>query len=1054
MPTILDQNRAIARDKMIRLRERINFLYQIADDSGQLAALKAVIAAAGLPSEFDSQIDQLTEGEFILEAILLNTEKFFFDNGLYGGGSAVGDGLQDIAELTLLGPSDREDKQMRLVEDEGWTYRFDAESTADPADDGVEIPDDLSHPADPGRWIKIEVTEASEVGFDDSTANLGTSNLQNAVEALAVTGRDAYLYVDADTQTEAEIVTAINDMKTSMAATITAKGYAVVELDGKISWKTQGQEPDPCDNIIFVKTDNFIFEFPSDMDTGEYTTAYFRGRNCTLTGGMGKILTPAGISTATRRAIWEGDQSGVCEGWEQFPNGFSNTADLYPQVFFNAIGQDCTIRNIHKRPTSVDLTINAVTDAGGFARFNYDEGPFGGGAYRWVDEGSLLIVSGSTHYNGVHRVTGVSATGQYITTATAWTNPDTGTAVYRGINREIQALRVGYPDSPFIATGYGLNVENLSYVREILFSGADSVVRNIRGAAELRAELGSDDSTVSGVYGNSTLVTHVDLNGDRCSVEGYNAEGRIEVNGTQCRVTGVQDFVNDGNALIVNGADAYIGDVVYSSYGAGCRFLADDIHVSNMRGNLLIEVNGDRLRIANSRCRGLYATGESIGCRIEALLYGEISGVSYEPDLSNFVNSKFDLTTQIWGNTYRIGSIKGFGKGNTFKWHMKTRTNRDDGDRIRLWFTGNNPDGNGTDGDTFEITWDTGSLTYEVDFSGTHPPSGGGIEYIDVSAHAGDNAAIMQAIGEAISNSVAPFEAGISGATYLRLAATRFIAMWPSDTNPAGNVVSIADTTGSSSWLTINSQGTGSPVEDLCYVHNCEDCDFEISVPSRPGINSDYEKVVVAAILDTAIGGSVKVVPYELNAEDEPAVVCLSPSVDYKIVNPKGKVFMGYELGSVGKITFTGLGGGSSIDTLNVAAVDILTGPVSWNTDLDTTMDDLVADINSNSGVSGYRAERSPEDSIGVIKIFEVIADETSNDALTATFTGGGAYTSINIKGGVELGLTKALLNTTAKDLHFSDNATANPTTKVAGIAVLENASTGNTVNNSVTEVS
>lgn len=53
-----------------------------------------------------------------------------------------------------------------------------------------------------------------------------------------------------------------------------------------------------------------------------------------------------------------------------------------------------------------------------------------------------------------------------------------------------------------------------------------------------------------------------------------------------------------------------------------------------------------------------------------------------------------------------------------------------------------------------------------------------------------------------------------------------------------------------------------------------------------------------------------------------------------------------------------GLTGGASgsVDSIEIAGVELLTGPVSFNTNLDTTASDVATDININTGTHGYTA--------------------------------------------------------------------------------------------------
>jgi hypothetical protein len=67
--------------------------------------------------------------------------------------------VQDTTELTALSGGDLEDKQMRLVEDDGAIYRYDEQSTVAI---GTEVfaPDSVT-PPDPGRWIKVQAATQS-----------------------------------------------------------------------------------------------------------------------------------------------------------------------------------------------------------------------------------------------------------------------------------------------------------------------------------------------------------------------------------------------------------------------------------------------------------------------------------------------------------------------------------------------------------------------------------------------------------------------------------------------------------------------------------------------------------------------------------------------------------------------------------------------------------------------------------------------------------------------------------------------------------------------------
>ena len=80
-------------------------------------------------------------------------------------------GVQTVAALQALDENSRADKQIRLLEDKGNSYRFDLTSTA--ATDGDEVirPDDVGSDSSAGRWIKIVGLGGDVVGPASSTDN-------------------------------------------------------------------------------------------------------------------------------------------------------------------------------------------------------------------------------------------------------------------------------------------------------------------------------------------------------------------------------------------------------------------------------------------------------------------------------------------------------------------------------------------------------------------------------------------------------------------------------------------------------------------------------------------------------------------------------------------------------------------------------------------------------------------------------------------------------------------------------------------------------------------
>jgi len=96
-----------------------------------------------------------------------------------------GPGVADLAALKAIIAGDRTDKDVRLVESVGLTYRFDADSIVDPTTDpDIEIPDDVTHPA-PGRWYLVELDEADEILYVNTASWLTATHMQAAVDELA-----------------------------------------------------------------------------------------------------------------------------------------------------------------------------------------------------------------------------------------------------------------------------------------------------------------------------------------------------------------------------------------------------------------------------------------------------------------------------------------------------------------------------------------------------------------------------------------------------------------------------------------------------------------------------------------------------------------------------------------------------------------------------------------------------------------------------------------------------------------------------------------------------
>lgn len=96
----------------------------------------------------------------------------------------VGDPVQDIAALKAVVAADREDKQLRAVEDVEAVYIFDAESIGAGDDDLIVVPDDVT-PPDPGRWLKTGgAGAAGDISYDNSGSGLVADNVQDAIDEV------------------------------------------------------------------------------------------------------------------------------------------------------------------------------------------------------------------------------------------------------------------------------------------------------------------------------------------------------------------------------------------------------------------------------------------------------------------------------------------------------------------------------------------------------------------------------------------------------------------------------------------------------------------------------------------------------------------------------------------------------------------------------------------------------------------------------------------------------------------------------------------------------
>lgn len=132
------------------------FLTLSADPTNTLHAATKQYVDSGLGDKVDLSGGTMT-GLLILSgdpsAGLGAATKQYVDSSVNSISGKYAAPVQDITELTAVLPSAREDRQMRLVEDVGSIYRYDAQASDAADGDGVLEPDD--EPLT-GRWFKIQ----------------------------------------------------------------------------------------------------------------------------------------------------------------------------------------------------------------------------------------------------------------------------------------------------------------------------------------------------------------------------------------------------------------------------------------------------------------------------------------------------------------------------------------------------------------------------------------------------------------------------------------------------------------------------------------------------------------------------------------------------------------------------------------------------------------------------------------------------------------------------------------------------------------------------------
>ena len=156
--------------------------------------------------------------------------KQYVDGAINTVSGRYGAPVQDLAELTALLPAAREDKQMRLVEDTGAIYRYDAQST-DVAD-GVGVLVSADAPVT-GRWIKVQAATQNHENLFGLLGGAANDHLhvttaeKNSYDAHLT---DTALHVSAAQSTWLD---SINASSTEVNYLIGVSGPVQTQLDGK-----------------------------------------------------------------------------------------------------------------------------------------------------------------------------------------------------------------------------------------------------------------------------------------------------------------------------------------------------------------------------------------------------------------------------------------------------------------------------------------------------------------------------------------------------------------------------------------------------------------------------------------------------------------------------------------------------------------------------------------------------------------------------------------------------------------------------------------------------
>lgn len=868
----------------------------------------------------------------------------------------------------------------------------------------------------------------SSVGYRIETAGLTAAAVGDLIDGEVADKIEYDYFLDLGTGlSEDDQVAAFDAAKAAVASVIAAKGQAKIALMGKATWITIAKVPEAMDNITFVKTGQFVFELPVGMETGDATAsdAYFRGKRCSITGEHGILLISESTGAAIRRKVWEGDGQGVCENW--WVDNVSPDDAAYPTAYFNSTGAGDTIRNIHKIQSKLDLTISSVTDSGGDARFHFSGSPDLGS----LVPGDYLIVAGTTSYNGQHVVTAVSDGGDYIQTSTAFVADETGTAEYWSYGNGFQRTFAIAKNATSGIEGVGLTVENCSWGWFLHIAGADSVINGCKAFNNIEIQAGADSTIVTASESFSTAI----LDADDVIVNGLKLGGPIHINGSQNILSNI--LREGGGGVTVNGSACRITNMQQPGVTDDLDINADFFKGVNIEANRIITLDANQCAFENMETLTAQLTGQQHELELRIVPGGvftnQFSGLE-DCDIDLFFggqnfSSEWGLPPDGWGkdNRYRIRMTK-----QTSTWEDRILIRMDIGDYSSI-----------IDGETFDLIDDIQSLTFEFDVAGNGV--GGGNVAIDIST-ATSNQDVVDAMKAAIDASDVAYRIPEGEtANQFHIQSTRFLAVQISaDTD----VIDISGVPELSLDFTRHQDG-------VLVLYDCEDCTFVVDVFGDPGTSSDEVENTICAVLPTVVGGSVKVNVMEQAATDEPRVICLASKVIYEIANRLGQVQVGYELGSDGYFQLSGGGGTDEISDITVDGVSIMSGAEVWDTNLTTTLQNVIDNINAHTSAPNYTAEFYPGIA-DTVRVREVTNAGSTALAIVVTVTDNGGGLTLeferDVKGGADLGVTKAIVTAAAAKLHFADGASNKSSDNIVPAAVLDEEATGNVGANSIVQ--